>query len=236
VPKPARHLIPDYSVCFEQLLRPSLPQACFSKVAVIDGIERVDDVDAHDVYVFSGSPAGVYEDHPWIQDAEQLVRDAHAKGKVLIGICFGHQLIAKALGGRVEKSDKGWGVGAHSVDVVAPEAWMQPGLPEGTSQVNVLVSHQDQVVEPPEGAKTLMATEFCPYSMLRIGDRVLTMQGHPEMVQTIIEAILEMRKPIFTEEVYESGWKSLERELDHALIGQWLGSFIQQAMTEQEAA
>ncbi|MCR9255214.1 MAG: GMP synthase [Alphaproteobacteria bacterium] len=236
VPEPAQAVIPDYAACFEDLLRPSLPEAEFGKVAVVDGIERVEDVHAHDVYVFSGSPKGVYEDHDWIADTEQLVRDAHDAGKTLVGICFGHQLISQALGGRVEKSDKGWGVGAHTVDVVAPEPWMLPALPEGRSRLNVLVSHQDQVIEPPAGAKTLISTDFCPHGMLRIGDRVLTMQGHPEMVREIVEVILEMRKDVFEPHVYEGGWKSLEKDLDHDVLGQWIGAFIREATAKKEAA
>jgi len=236
VPEPARPVMPDYAACFKALLEPHLPEASFDKVTVVDGIERVEDVHAHDVYVFSGSPAGVYEDHAWIRDAEDLVRAAEAAGKTLIGICFGHQLIAQAMGGRVEKSDKGWGVGAHTVDVVAHEPWMHPLPAQGGRSINVLVSHQDQVVEPPAGAKTLVGTEFCPHGMMRIGDRVLTMQGHPEMVKPIVEVILEMRKEAFGPGVYEAGWQSLEKDLDHDLLGRWIGGFIRQARDRAAAA
>jgi GMP synthase-like glutamine amidotransferase len=232
VPEPARHLVPDYGACFESLLGPHLPGATFSQVAVLDG-ERIEDIGAYDVYVFTGSPAGVYEDMAWIKYAEQLVRDVVGAGKCVLGICFGHQLVAQALGGRVEKSDKGWGMGVHTVKLVDREPWMRAGAEDGF--VNVIVSHQDQVVTPPDGAKILISTDFCPVGMMRVGDRVLTLQGHPEMQIGIVDTILEMRRERVGDAVYSSGKASLNLQLDHDLIGSWLAAFATGALGAKAA-
>lgn len=226
IPKPVRHLIDDYGVCFEGLLSPHLPGAAFDTMSVIDG-EQLADLDAYDAYVFSGSPAGVYDDLEWIRYAEGLVRDLVAAGKIVVGICFGHQLVAQALGGRVEKSAKGWGMGVHAVELKNREPWMTGGAEDG--RINVIVSHQDQVIEPPEGATVLISTDFCPVGMMRLGDRVVTMQGHPEMDKRIIDAILEMRREIVGPEVYSGGKASLDMDLDHDLLGAWIASFITRA-------
>jgi GMP synthase-like glutamine amidotransferase len=224
--------VPDYGACFEALLGPYLPGAIFDQVAVLEG-ERVEDIAAFDAYIFTGSPAGVYEDMPWIRYAEDLVRDAVGAGKCLLGICFGHQLVAQALGGKVEKSGKGWGMGVHTVNLVDREPWMQGGAESGT--VNVIVSHQDQVITPPSGAKILISTDFCPVGMMRVGDRVLTLQGHPEMQIGIVDTILEMRRERVGEAVYASGKASLGLTLDHDLIGNWLAAFVTDAVNAKAA-
>lgn len=225
VPEALADVFPPYAESFRMLLAPHLPEAEFSGVSVIDS-EFPASVDEHDVYIFSGSPHGVYEDLPWIREAEAFVRRAIQAGKVLIGGCFGHQLIAQALGGEVRLSERGWGMGAHVHRLTVREPWMQGG-PEA---VNVLVSHQDQVVRPPEGAVVLAGSEFCPNAMLRIGDRVLTMQGHPEMTVAIVDRLLDMRRDKVGEAVYEAGKSSLERRLDHDAMARWLAGFIRQGL------
>jgi hypothetical protein len=99
----------------------------------------------------------------------------------------------------------------------------------GPDAVNVVVSHQDQVIRPPEGAVVLAASEFCPNAMLRIGDRIVTMQGHPEMNVPTVDRLLEMRRDRVGEAVYSEGKASLDRPLDHAAMGRWLAGFIRAA-------
>lgn len=220
-----------YGESFRALLAPRLPEAEFAAMSVIDG-DLLASVDEHDVYIFSGSPHGVYEDLPWIRAAEAFVRDAVAADKVLIGGCFGHQLIAQALGGEVRKSERGWGLGAHQHALTLREAWMDGG-PEA---VNVLVSHQDQVIRPPAGAVVLASSEFCPNAMMRIGDRVLTLQGHPEMNVPTADRLLDMRREKAGEQVYTAGKASLSAALDHDAIGDWLAGFIKSALNGDVAA
>jgi len=221
-------VLDSYFQLFSRLLGPHLPEAEFTESPVIDGIFPAS-VEEHDVYVFTGSPHGVYEDLDWIRRAKDFVREAAAAGKVMVGGCFGHQLIAQALGGEVAKSDKGWGLGVHAHPVMKREAWMTggPDVP------NVVVSHQDQVLTPPEGAVVLAGNAFCPNAMLRIGDRILTLQGHPEMNIPIVDRLLDMREHKVGAELFAAGKASLATPLDHGALGAWLAGFIRQAFASK---
>lgn len=224
-------VLDPYLDMFARLLAPHLPDATFVGSMVIEGAFPVS-VDEHDVYLFTGSPHGVYEDLDWIRRAEQFVRDAKAAGKILIGGCFGHQLIAKALGGAVVKSPKGWGIGVHTHPVLKREDWM----PDGPDTPNVVVSHQDQVVAVPEETVVLAGTEFCPNAMLRIGDRILTFQGHPEMNIPIVNRLLDLRRDRIGADVFATGKASLQKPLHHAEMGAWIAGFIRQAATARDRA
>lgn len=228
VAEPLADVMPSYPESFRALLAPHLPAAAFAACSVIDG-ELPHAVDDHDVYIFSGSPHGVYEDLPWIREAGAFVRRAVDAGKVLVGGCFGHQLIAQALGGEVRKSEHGWGIGTHRHALTVREPWMRGG----PDAVNVLVSHQDQVVRLPEGAVVLASSSFCPNAMLRIGSRVLTMQGHPEMNVPTVDRLLDMRREQVGEAVFSKGKTSLGGALDHDAMARWLAGFILSALATE---
>ena len=118
-------------------------------------------------WLITGSTAGAYEDHPWIAPLERTIRAIHASGRPLVGICFGHQIIAQALGGRVEKFSGGWCVGRHVYEIEGQE-------------VPLNAWHQDQVVALPAGARRLGGSAFCENAVLAYGETVLTYQPHPE--------------------------------------------------------
>ena len=142
-----------------------------------------------DAYLITGSRASVYDDEPWIDDLSAFVRDVADAGAPLVGICFGHQLLAHALGGEVRKAETGWGVGPHEVTIEAPEPWMEPG----PLRPRLQYMHQDQVVRLPEGGQVIGASDHCPVAMLRVGDRLLGMQAHPEFSTAFVEALLDAR-------------------------------------------
>lgn len=118
-------------------------------------------------WLITGSTAGAYEEHPWITPLEDTIRAIHARGLPLVGICFGHQIIAQALGGRVEKFAGGWCVGHHVYQL-------------GGREVPLNAWHQDQVVTLPPGARRLGQSPFCENAVLAYGDHVLSFQPHPE--------------------------------------------------------
>ena len=217
----------SYLDSFTALLAPHLPEATFSESMAIEN-RFPDRVTDHDAYVIGGSPHGVYEDLPWIRRAEVFVREAVAAERVLIGGCFGHQLIAQALGGKVIKSDKGWGLGVHQHPVVRREPWMVGG-PDAP---NVVVSHQDQVVEPAPGSVVLASSAFCPMAMVRLGDRVLTLQGHPEMNIATSARLIELRGEQLGQDGLAVATASLGTPLDHDAMGAWLASFIRRGVLE----
>ena len=136
--------------------------------------------EAADGWLITGSRHGAYEDHPWIKPLEQLIRDIQASGRPLVGICFGHQIIATALGGKVEKYPGGWAVGRVEYDcngkTIGLNAW-----------------HQDQITRLPEGARVLGGNAFCKYGIVAYGDTIWTIQPHPEYGADFIEGLMETR-------------------------------------------
>ncbi len=140
------------------------------------------DANAADGWLITGSRYGVYEDHPWIAPLEDLIRDIHARGAPMIGICFGHQIIAQALGGKVEKFAGGWAVGRTDYDM-------------GDKTLTVNAWHQDQVTCPPAQAKVLGGNAFCENAVLAYGDTIWTLQPHPEFSAQFLGGLLQTRGP-----------------------------------------
>jgi GMP synthase-like glutamine amidotransferase len=185
--------------------------------------EFPDSVDACDAYLITGSPQGVYEDDPWILELIQFVQASYAAGKKLVGICFGHQMLAHALGGFAEKSEKGWGLGLKRFTVTTQKPWMTavPG------QYALYFAHQDQVVRLPEGAELLGGNDFCPVILFVIGDQVLGVQGHPEFTKEIMRGILAESEAAVSPEVLVPAADSLQAGVpDNALFGQWIVNFL----------
>lgn len=216
--------VPDYGEypdMFMALLGRLDPSLEFRVYDVEEG-EYPGDIDEVDAYLITGSKSSVYEDKPWIARLMEFVRELDRRRKKLVGICFGHQLVAHALGGRTEKSAKGWGVGLHSHRFRTQPGWRDDG-PEAFS---VIVSHQDQVVEPAPGTVVLAGSEFCENAVCQIGDHILTFQGHPEFVPGYSRELLEYRREAIGEAVYQRGVASLEQAPESERIGHWILRFL----------
>jgi len=145
-----------------------------------------------DGWIVTGSPHGVYENHSWIPTVSQLINNIYEANLPIFGVCFGHQLIAQALGGYVEKSEKGWGLGLHTYQVNNKPDYMS-NLSE---EVTLNICHQDQVLRPPQGATVYAKSEFCENAGFYIKDKVLTMQAHPEFLVDFTKALLAARRDV----------------------------------------
>ena len=180
-------------------------------------------VDECDAYLITGSISGAYESEPWIATLIQFIRDCHQAGKKMVGICFGHQVLAHALGGKTEKSAKGWGIGLKTFDIVSSKPWMN-----GTqSQCALYFSHQDQVVQLPPNAERLGGNDFCENAFFAIGDQVIGIQGHPEFTTGIMQEILAKRKESVPLAVNETAVRSLENgSPDNQLVAHWIVNFL----------
>ena len=179
-------------------------------------------IDECDAYLITGSRESVYDDQPWIHRLAQFVQELDAARHTLVGICFGHQLIAHVLGGETRAAETGWAVGVQDTQVLSPAEWMLPYR----ERFGLLSSHKDQVVRLPERAEVFASTPFCPNSGFTIGDHILTFQGHPEFSKGYSRALIELRREMLGEPGYSSGVESLGRPVHQSMVGRWIINFI----------
>lgn len=221
VPAELAALAGDYSDMFDDLFsaHPELELVPYDLTA--DGFPSSGD--ECDGWIITGSARSVYDDEPWIRRLEDLVRSLVDDRQRLVGICFGHQMIAQALGGRVARADVGWGIGVRDVDIVAREPWMEP---DATS-FRVVHSHADQVVEAPPGIRVLATSEHCPISMFAYRDHVVGIQGHPEFIPAFARAQMERRRGnLIADAVVDSALPTLDHTPDRSLLATWIRSFL----------
>ncbi len=207
----------DYGAMFGRLLGPDFSPRVYEAAAG----ELPAGPGAHPAFLVTGSAAGVYEPLPWIAPLLSFLREAKGRAK-LIGICFGHQAMAEALGGRIEKSERGWGIGLQDYDLWENAPWMGEAPP---GRIAVPVSHQDQVVVPPPGARILGGNAFTPFGLLEYEDATaISMQFHPEFEPDYARALIEHRRTRLPDP--DKAIASLERADDRALVGEWIRRFL----------
>ena len=213
-PAPLEARFGRYPEMFSELLGGDL---AFERYDVISG-ELPGDPSDHDAYLITGSAAGVYEPLEWIEPLKAFLRAA--RRAKLVGICFGHQVMAEALGGHVEKVDKGWGVGLHTYPIVQQEMWM-----DGSAAVSIPASHQDQVVLQPPGTDVLASSLFTPYAALAWRDRpAISFQFHPEFSPEYARALIELRRDRLPDP--DAAIASLDRPNDNDRVGGWIRRFL----------
>ena len=201
----------DYDHIFQQMLGGNGFE--FAVWAVVDGAFP-ESADAADGWIITGSRHGAYEDHPWIPRLEQLIRDIHARGAPLVGICFGHQIIAQAMGGKVQKYEGGWSVGPTDYDFAGE-----------TFTLNAW--HQDQVTEKPEMAQVIATTDFCANAGLLYDDRMFTVQPHPEFRKEFVEGLIKYRGPgLVPDEILADATRKLDTKLDSPTMADRIARFF----------
>ncbi len=211
----------EYPDMFVALLGRADPTLEFVTYDVEEG-QYPADIDEVDAYLITGSKSSVYDDKQWIRTLMDFVRELDSRRKKIVGICFGHQIVAHALGGKTEKSPKGWGVGRHTHSFTEKPSWH-----DGQSaDFDILVSHQDQVVMNAAGARVLAGSDFCENAVVQVGDHILTFQGHPEFVGSYSREIMEYRREAIGEETYASGVASLAKEHEGDRVARWILSFL----------
>lgn len=172
----------------------------------------------YEAYLVTGSPAGVYDPLPWIEPLKQFLRDAG--DRKLVGICFGHQIMAEAFGGHVEKSDKGWGIGLQHYEIDRVEPWM-----DEMASIDVPASHQDQVVAQPPHTEVIASSPFTPFAALAWTDRpAISVQFHPEFDLDYAKALIEARREKMPDA--DRAIASLDRPNDNARIADWIRRFL----------
>ena len=175
---------------------------------------------AHHAYLITGSPAGVYDPFPWIEPLQDFIRSA--KGGRMVGVCFGHQIMCEALGGHVEKSEKGWAAGLHRYSIDRREAWMDG---DAAASIAAPASHQDQVIVQPPNTKIVAASDFTPYAAFAWTDRpAISFQFHPEFSPDYAKALIAERYDIVPEP--DAAIASLDAPNDSARVAGWIRRFL----------
>lgn len=181
--------------------------------------------DAFEAYVITGSPASVYDATPWVADLLAFLRDLD-HSKKLVGLCFGHQALAQAFGGRVERSENGWGLGLHAYEVIERAPFMDDASP-----IAIPVSHQDQVVALPPGARVLAGNPFTPYGVLAYTDRAaLSFQCHPEFRPDYARALTDGHRAAEQDPaLVRDALASLDGHADNDRVAGWIRRFLRSA-------
>ena len=180
-------------------------------------------IDECDGYLITGSKLSVYDTEDWIRKLENYVQLLNEKKKALLGVCFGHQLIAKALGGKSERASIGWTLGVQDYDFRDTFPWVE----DQNQSVGLIHSHQDQVTQLPKQAELIASNTRVPIAMFKIGNHVMSMQGHPEFTPEYAHAVATMRKEILGEEVYKKASDSLKNQIANNLeVAKWWVDFF----------
>jgi GMP synthase-like glutamine amidotransferase len=212
-----------YGRMFETLFAHQPIPAQFTVFNVMNG--EYPPVDArYDAYLVTGSKADSFATDPWIETLKAFLLERYRRGDKLLGICFGHQLLALLLGGKAERATQGWGVGTHEYTLANRAAWMTPEI----ETLTLLISHQDQVTALPQEASVVASSEFCPFAAYQIGNQVLCFQGHPEFIHDYSRALLDIRQQHLGEPIYNRAIASLDRDHHGITVAEWMMRFVAQ--------
>jgi GMP synthase-like glutamine amidotransferase len=224
VPGPLRDRFGAYHLMFERLFAGE--GFAFETIQLSAG-QPLPDPRRLDATLIMGSAAGVYDTHhQWLEPLREYIRKAYAARTPMVGICFGHQIIADALGGDVRKSEKGWGLGRHIYTVKSRPAMFGVDLPEFA----IACSHQDQVIVPPARAETFLASDFTPHAGLVYGNgAALSLQSHPEFEDEYALALAELRRGKAPDAVIDAAVASLSRASDSREIAGYLAAFLKRS-------
>ncbi|MEO1495132.1 MAG: type 1 glutamine amidotransferase [Pseudomonadota bacterium] len=196
-----------------------------------------DSPNACDAWLVTGSKHGVYDNLPWMAPLKTFLRTARSAGVPMIGICFGHQIMAEAFGGRAEKSGKGWGCGVHGYEVQHRPGWMG----DTPSAFDMHAMHQDQVTAIPEDATVLATSAFCENAMLTYGDPeqpdAISIQPHPEFTTPFARDLVETRKgTVIADAVADVALESLGRDVANQAFARWAVAYLRDALARKAAA
>lgn len=230
----ARH--GDYPAMFEALLGAVDPSLEFATVRVVAGEMPAAPGEA-DAWLVTGSRHGVYDDLPWIEPLKAFLRACVEAQVPVVGICFGHQILAEALGGKVEKSDRGWGLGVQEYTLTARPGWLRH-VPD---RFAVRALHQDQIVTPPPDATVLARSSHCDYAALAYGSpeapHAISLQPHPEFGAAFLDELIALRTgTVLPEETAAEARAGLRRDVHSHEWARLIVDYLQRMQAGRAAA
>jgi len=217
------HVLPQFQKghgAYPEMFANLFPELDLVSRFVCDG--DFPDVEDFDAYIISGSRYSVYDDKPWIKELKHFTQDLYNSKKKVLGVCFGHQMIAEALGGKVLKGRNGFMIGVHEFEYLKKELWMEPFQ----ANYNMLMLCQDQVRQLPSNAQVLSKSSDCPVAMFSVGDYFLGVQGHPEFTREYNRVVIESRTEQIGQKKINFAIQSFKKEPDTELLRDYLMGFL----------
>lgn len=222
IPEPLSPRFPGYPQMFGAMFARAGAPFAYETVKVGEGAPLPDPATL-DAVLITGSSAGVYDPLPWIAPLRAFIQTAYAQNTRMVGICFGHQIIADALGGEVRKSEKGWGLGRHTYGVSSRTDL----IAGGPDAVAVACSHQDQVITPPRDAAVVLSSDFTPNAGLAYGNgATLSFQPHPEFEDSYAHALIDLRAGLAPAPVLAAARASMAKASDAPVLGRAMARFL----------
>lgn len=222
VPLALRPTFGPYRKMFETMFDQTGQGFSYQTINIADG-EPFPQLDTIEGMVITGSAAGVYDTLPWLDPLRDFIRRGYGQRTPMLGVCFGHQIMADALGGDVRKSDKGWGLGRHTYAVTERPGFMQ----HAPAALAVACSHQDQVLTPPADATVILASDFTPNAGLAYGNgAALSFQPHPEFDDDYTIALAELRRGKAPDALVDEAVASVATPSHSADMAGYIGQFF----------
>ncbi|MBF0623170.1 MAG: gamma-glutamyl-gamma-aminobutyrate hydrolase family protein [Magnetococcales bacterium] len=211
----------DYFPMFQALLRVHAPDIELRLYEIQHG-EWPASVDECDGYLCPGATNSVYENLPWMPPLVAFVQEVYRQKVPFVGICFGHQLIAHALGGEVKRAETGWGLGVRTLMFKGKEPWMDGDA----EQINLCFTHQDQVINLPPGGRIIASADHCPIAALTVDDHLIGFQGHPEISPVYLRTLMRSRVSRIGGRLLGEAEQTLMRPTGHRDVMRWIGRFF----------
>ncbi|MCV6600282.1 MAG: type 1 glutamine amidotransferase [Cohaesibacter sp.] len=216
--------IPPSPDRFQAAISPWLPEAKWHVTSAVN--DPLPKAENYDGYLITGGKYSVFEQYDWQDRLLAFIRELDEKAIPLVGICYGHQAIATALGGETERSDKGWGIGLMDISLTDRPNWLQ--APQRDLMLHSM--HQDQVSKMPQGAKLFLASDFCPIGGFYKDKTYLAIQQHPDFTPEVNRHLIEKRYERIGAERADKALKSLQEHDDTPIAAQWIADFLRDSI------